>query len=104
MLFICYYNLVMSNNKNLGIQEYELPLTITEEKEGGFTAVCSAWQDCYAQGETVEDIINEISYVASSLIELYKEENKKIPLTLKNTTQKESKGFSLNLPLIVSTN
>jgi len=94
----------MSNNKSLQIQEYELPITIGEEKEGGFTAICSTWQDCYAQGETVEDVINEISYVASSLIELYKEEDKKIPLKLKNTAQKESKGFSLNLPLIVSTN
>jgi predicted RNase H-like HicB family nuclease len=54
------------------------------------------------QGETVEDVTNEISYVASSLIELYKEENKKIPLKLKNTTEKESKNFSLNIPLIVS--
>lgn len=70
----------MNKNKNLEIQEYELPITITEEKEGGFTAICSAWQDCYAQGQTVEDVINEISYVASSLIELYKEEDKEIPL------------------------
>jgi len=90
------------DNKKLHIQEYELPITIVEEKEGGFTASCSTWKDCYAQGETVEDVINEISYVASSLIELYKEEDKKIPLKLKNTTEKESKSFSLNIPLIVS--
>jgi predicted RNase H-like HicB family nuclease len=90
------------DNKKLHIQEYELPITIVEEKEGGFTASCSTWQDCYAQGETVEDVINEISYVASSLIELYKEEDKKIPLKLKNTTEQESKSFSLNIPLIVS--
>ncbi|MGH7203829.1 MAG: type II toxin-antitoxin system HicB family antitoxin [Candidatus Levyibacteriota bacterium] len=94
----------MNNNKRLDIQEYELPITIIEEKEGGFSASCSTWEDCYAQGETIEDVINEISYVASSLIELYKEEDKKIPLKLKNTTQRESKGFSLNLPLIVSIN
>jgi predicted RNase H-like HicB family nuclease len=92
----------MDKNKKLHIQEYELPITIVEEKEGGFTASCSTWQDCYAQGETVEEVINEISYVASSLIELYKEEDKKIPLKLKNTTEKESKSFSLNIPLIVS--
>ena len=70
----------MNKNKKLDIQEYELPITIVEEKEGGFTASCSSWQDCYAQGETVEDVINEISYVASSLIELYKEEGKRFPL------------------------
>jgi predicted RNase H-like HicB family nuclease len=90
------------NNKKLNIQEYELPITITEEKEGGYTARCTNWQDCYAQGETIEEAISEISYVASSLIELYKEEDKVIPLKLKQTSQKESKGFTLNLPLIIS--
>lgn len=72
----------MDKSKKLHIQEYELPITIVEEKEGGFTASCSTWQDCYAQGETVEEVINEISYVASSLIELYKEEDKNIPSSL----------------------
>lgn len=65
--------------KTLDIQEYELPITIQEEKEGGFTAFCSVWADCYAQGETIEETINEISYVASSLIELFNEEGLKIP-------------------------
>ena len=92
----------MNKNKKLDIQEYELSITIMEEKEGGYTALCTTWNDCYAQGETIEEAISEISYVASSLIELYKEEDKSIPLKLKQTSQKESKGFTLNLPLIVS--
>jgi len=90
------------NKKTLNIQEYELPITITEEEEGGFTASCSLWKDCYAQGETIEKTINEISCVASSLIELYKEEDLKIPLKLKKTEKNQGKGFSLNFPLIVS--
>ncbi|HSW96960.1 MAG TPA: type II toxin-antitoxin system HicB family antitoxin [Candidatus Saccharimonadales bacterium] len=90
--------------KTLDIQEYELPITIQEEKDGGFTAVCSLWKDCYAQGETVEEVINEISYVASSLVELYKEEDIEIPLTLKKTEKSQSRGFNLNIPLIVSVN
>ena len=90
--------------KTLHIQEYELPITIQEEKEGGFTAVCSVWKDCYAQGETIEEAINEISYVASSLIELYNEEGLKIPLKLKKSEKKQAKGFSINFPLIVSVN
>lgn len=94
----------MNQNKKLDIQEYELSITLTEEKEGGFSATCTTWQDCYAQGETIEEAISEISYVASTLIELYKEEDKTIPLKLKQTSQKESKGFTLNLPLIVSVN
>ena len=94
----------MKNTKTLHIQEYELPIVVHEEKEGGFTAECLMWNDCYAQGETIEEAINEISYAASSLIELYKEEGMEIPLKLKKETQKEAKGFSFKLPLIVSAN
>lgn len=94
----------MKKNKTLNIQEYELPIIIQEEKEGGFTATCSLWKDCFAQGETIEEVINEISYAASSLIELYKEEGLRIPLKLKKESQKETKGFAFNIPLIISTN
>ncbi|MEK7534184.1 MAG: type II toxin-antitoxin system HicB family antitoxin [Patescibacteria group bacterium] len=94
----------MKKNKTLHIQEYELPISMQEEKAGGFTAVCSSWKDCYAQGDTIEETINEISYVASSLIELYKEEGIVIPLKLKRTTQRAKKGFILSVPLIVSAN
>lgn len=98
-----WYNLIMNKNK-LDIQEYELPITINEESKGGFTASCPLWKDCYAQGETIEEAISEISYVASSLIELYQEENLKIPLKLKKTEKNQGKGFNLNFPLIVSVN
>ncbi len=87
--------------KTLNLQEYELPITLQEE-EGAYIATCPIWQDCYAQGDSVEEAINEISYVASSLIELYKEEGMTVPLKLKSTTRKEPKGFSVNFPLIVS--
>ncbi|HUD44656.1 MAG TPA: type II toxin-antitoxin system HicB family antitoxin [Patescibacteria group bacterium] len=90
--------------KKIDLQEYELPITIQEEKDGGFVATCSIWKDCYAQGDTIEEAINEISYVASSLIELYKEEELKIPLKLKKTSKKENSGFSIIFPLIVSIN
>ena len=90
--------------KTLDIQEYELPITVQEEKEGGFTAICPLWDDCYAQGETIEEVVNEISYVAASLIELYKEEELEIPLKLKKTEKNQGRGFNLNIPLIVSIN
>lgn len=91
----------MDKNKNINVQEYELPITLHEENSG-FIATCSVWQDCYAQGETLEEAINEMSYVASSLIELYKEEGMKIPLKLKNTSEKKMAGFNVSIPVIVS--
>lgn len=93
----------MSKNKTIEIQEYELPITIHEEKEGGFVAVCSIWSDVYAQGESIEEAISELSFVASGMIELYQEEGQKIPLKIKSKKSKERKGFTLNFPLIVST-
>ena len=92
----------MNKSKSINIQEYELPITIHEEKDGGFVATCPVWKDCYAQGETIEEAINEISYVATYLIELYKEEDIKIPLKVKKIEKKEKKGFTVTFPLIVS--
>jgi len=92
----------MKKDKKLNIQEYELPITLQED-DGGFVVVCPTWQNCYAQGETVEEAINEISYVASSLIELYKEEGMKVPLKLKNASEQKASNFSLSIPVIVAT-
>ncbi|OGK19258.1 hypothetical protein A3D80_03970 [Candidatus Roizmanbacteria bacterium RIFCSPHIGHO2_02_FULL_40_13b] len=92
----------MNNNKTLTIKEYELPIVIQKETGGGFTAYCSQWKDCYAQGDMIEEVINEVSYVASSLIELYEEEGMKIPLKLKKTSQKSARALKLTFPLIVS--
>jgi predicted RNase H-like HicB family nuclease len=88
-------------NKTVTLQEYELPIIIHEE-ETGFLATCPVWQDCYAQGDTIEEVINEISTVASSLIELYKEEDMPIPLKLKSTMYKQPEEFTVSFPVIVS--
>lgn len=86
----------------ININEYDLPIIIKEDKDGGFVANCSIWDDCYAQGDTIEEVINEISYVASSLIELYKEEDKKIPLKIKDSQEKNRSNININIPVIVA--
>lgn len=62
------------------VSEYELPIKIESQKMGGFVVSCLKWSDCYAQGDTIDEAILEITAVAQSLIELYKEEGIKIPL------------------------
>lgn len=91
----------MKKKQKLKILEYELPIVIQQEK-GGYFASCPLWNDCYTQGETIEEAINEISYVASSLIELYKEEGFRIPLKLKKASQKSVNTLTFKFPLIVS--
>jgi len=91
----------MKLSKKITIAEYELPIEVT--REGGyFLAKCPKWPDCYAQGETLEEAINEISYVASSLIEIYKEEGLKIPLKLKKIKRQNEAVIRFNFPLVVS--
>jgi len=91
----------MKDRKTLSIAEYELPVTIREE-EGVFIAQCPKWEDCFAQGNTLEEAINEISYVASTLIEIYQEEDLEIPLKLKKSSEKPSNNISFTFPLVVS--
>lgn len=79
--------------------EYELPIKIEPQKEGGYVVICPQWEDCYAQGDTIDEAVLEITAVAQSLIELYKEEGLKIPLGL----QKEKSVISpFTLPVIVA--
>lgn len=93
----------MKQHKNLTIHEYELPITVEQEKKtGGFIVQCQNWQDCYAQGDTLEEAVNEISYVASSLIELYQEENMPVPLKLKRTKRHTLPTLQFNIPLLVT--
>ena len=72
---------------------------------GGYVVYIPALPGCATQGDTFEEAINEISYVASSLVEMYKEEGLSVPLELKETKkQKSSAPFFFNFPLIKSGN
>lgn len=82
------------------VSEYELPIRIESQKDGGFLVTSPAWKACYAQGDTVDEAILEITGVAQSLIELYKEEGLKIPLKLQRN--KDTNSSPLNLPIIVA--
>ncbi len=83
--------------KSQKVSEYELPIKIDPQKGGGFVVTSPMWQDCYAQGDSVDEAILEITAVAQSLIELYKEEGKHIPLKL----QKKVDNLT-SVPVIVA--
>lgn len=81
------------------VLEYELPIKIKPEK-GGFVAVCPIWSDCYAQADSIDEAILEITAVTQALIELYKEENMKIPLKL--ATKKTIVLDNFSIPIITA--
>lgn len=62
-------------------------------KEEGYIAICPLWQDCYAQGESIDEVVLEITAVTQSLIELYKEEGLRIPLKITSKKKLENQLF-----------
>lgn len=81
----------MAKAKKLQVFEYELIVKVEKDASGGFVAKSPAWSDCYAQGDSIDEVTNEIASVAASLIELYKEKGMKIPLKKKATSKKTFK-------------
>lgn len=81
--------------------EYELPVRISKANSQ-FFAECSIWDDCYAQGDTVENVINEIVAVAASLIELYKEESLEVPLRKSPRARVIQSQTTVKVPVLVS--
>ncbi len=87
-------------NKSQRVSRYQLPLKIDPQKADGFTVSCPIWSDCYAQGDTIDEALLEITAVAQSLIELYKEEGLQIPLKLQ---EQNTVTELLSVPVIVAT-
>ena len=86
----------MAKQKRLSVLEYELPVEIKKESTG-YIAKSPAWSDCYAQGDSLDEVTYEITSVAASLIELYKEEGLKIPLKKKSASRN-----ILKIPVYIS--
>lgn len=83
------------------VESYDLPVVVQKER-GGFFAFSPSWPDCYAQGDTLEEVLNEINCVALGLIELYQEENLSLPLKQKVPFIKIKRAARFNLPLYVT--
>jgi len=82
-----YIRVDMAKPKKLQVLEYELPIKVEKDPSGGFVAKSLVLKDCYAQGDTFDEVINEITSVAATLIELYKDEGLKIPLKEKRASK-----------------
>lgn len=83
------------------VEAYELPVTVEKEK-AGFFAFCTLWKECYAEGESIEEVLSEIVLVAQSLIELYKEENIPLPLKRKAPPAAIRKAVKFSMPVYVT--
>lgn len=86
--------------KTIVVNQYLLPVSVARDGDG-FLASCPDWSDCYAQGDTVDEAIAEMMGVAGTLIELYQEEDKRIPLKLKKSST-STRMVRIDLPLVVT--
>ena len=62
------------------MKKYNPQIIIEQDEDGIFIAECPALQGCYAQGETYEEVIENIKDVIAMCIEELKEGKKKINL------------------------
>ncbi|MBU1160537.1 type II toxin-antitoxin system HicB family antitoxin [Patescibacteria group bacterium] len=58
-------------NKNQ--KTYLYPIKVEAHKEGGYYAKCPAMQGAWADGETIEEAVNNIQDVIKSILEYKKE-------------------------------
>lgn len=76
------------------VKRYSLPLQIKKNNDW-YLAFCPIWNDCYAQGKTIDQATAEAIAVASSLIELYQKEDLPIPLPLEKKALSEKISFKV---------
>ena len=67
--------------KKVKVLEYELPLRVEAQSEGGFWATSDALQGVLAEGESVSEAVANAIDVAANIIEIRSEE--KLPISLK---------------------
>lgn len=80
------------------VNQYELPVEVKKDRDY-FVASCPSWSDCYAQGHSLESAVDAVSEVAKELINIYDQENKKVPLKLKRQNRSET-NFKFDLSIL----
>ena len=81
-----------SVRKTTRIQGYQLPIEIKREGDY-FLAACPLWNDCYAQGRSIDEATAEMIAVASTLIELFREERLPVPLPKRRVSGAQGPGI-----------
>jgi len=62
------------------MKKYLLQVVIEQDEDGAYIAECPALKGCYAQGDTFEEVMENIKDVIQMCIEELKEGKKKVDL------------------------
>ena len=63
-----------------GKMEYTFKVIVEECEEGGYYAECPAFQGCHVEGETYEELMNELRRVITDFVDEYKKNGEEIPV------------------------
>ncbi len=73
------------------MKEVKYPFVIYPAKEGGYVAEVPALKGCLAQGETLQETLDEIAAVTKLWIETAKSHGQKLPNVQKEITRVREK-------------
>jgi predicted RNase H-like HicB family nuclease len=80
---------------------YTLIVTVEPQEEGGYLAICENIKQCYAEGETYEEAIENLKDVARICLELdAQREGMSLEEFLRQGEQR--KKYKLEMPLAVA--
>ena len=68
--------------RKVKVLEYELPLRVEAQTEGGFLATSDALQGVLAEGESISETVANAIDIAANIIEVRREEKLTVPLKI----------------------
>lgn len=83
------------------MKNFTLIVTVEPQEEGGYLAVCENIKQCYAQGETYEEAIENLKDVALICLEL-DAQREGMSLGEFLLQREETKKYKVEMPLAVA--
>jgi len=83
------------------MRNFTLIVTVEPQEEGGYLAVCENIKQCYAEGETYEEAIENLKDVAQICLEL-DAQREGVSLEEFLLRSRERKEYKVEMPLAVA--
>ena len=83
------------------MRNFTLIVTVEPQEEGGYLAICENIKQCYAEGETYEEAIENLKDVAQICLEL-DAQREGVSLEEFLLQGKQRKKYKLEMPLAVA--
>jgi antitoxin HicB len=72
---------------------FKVPLVLTPQPEGGFTVISPALPELVTEGDTIEEILENVQDAVTVAIEIYEDEGRTLPESLLQRPSNKSIEF-----------